>query len=115
MLNREEYGLQHYMEATILIAEFWNPNLDDTSWRKARIINILVDDLYQKYSEKELGEDGWSKHNPYDGVNLPENGQKVTYFFLPFGTFHDGEYDDGSFSSGAGFCDMHDATHWKPR
>jgi hypothetical protein len=45
----------------------------------------------------------------------PAEGQRVLYFFAPFGAWHVGEWDGGShFTSRAGFCDWHDAPCWLP-
>lgn len=45
----------------------------------------------------------------------PKAGQRVFYFFEPFGKWYIGEWDGGSHFIGRnGFCDWHDAPFWHP-
>ena len=47
---------------------------------------------------------------------LPEDGQRVFYFFYPSGYWHIGDFDKEtmSFHGRSGFCDRHDAPFWHP-
>lgn len=45
----------------------------------------------------------------------PDDGQRVFYFFVPFGHWHVGEWRCGiGFHGRSGFCDDNDAPYWLP-
>lgn len=111
MLNLKEFIEERYDWAGKFAAE--RDEAEDYDARRA--VNILLDELYRHYSEQELSDPPWIKIDFDDETSFPADDQLVTYFFSPFGNMFDGEYCGGTFFSKGGFCDCHDATHWKPR